>query len=194
MNPFVPVSISLGGELAEVAERLRRCAVQVRGSGPGRGSGVIWRSDGLIVTNAHVATSSRHTVELADGRVFEAELLRRDPRCDLAAFQIAASALPSAESRNASSLRTGELVLAVGNPGEATGAFTVGVVSARPKPTDVLVRADIRLAPGNSGGPLADAHGRVVGINSMIVGGFGVAVTSSAVERFIAGDKRRASA
>jgi len=191
MNPFEPVSISLGGELAAVAERLRHCTVEVRGAGPGRGSGVIWRSDGLIVTNAHVATSARHTVELADGRIFEAELLRRDSRCDLAALQIAASALPSAESRNASSLRTGELVLAVGNPAEATGAFTVGVVSARPKPTDVLVRADIRLAPGNSGGPLADAHGRVVGINSMVVGGFGVALTSSAVERFFCGDKKR---
>jgi serine protease Do len=118
-------------------------------------------------------------VELADGRIFKAELIHRDPRYDLAGLQIAASALPSAELRNASSLRTGELVLAVGNPAEATGAFTIGVVSARPKPADVLVRADIRLAPGNSGGPLADAHGRVVGINSMIVSGFGVAVTSS---------------
>jgi len=191
MNPFVPVSISLGGELAEVAERLRRCTVEVRGAGPGTGSGVIWRSDGLIVTNAHVATSSRHTVELADGRIFKAELIHRDPRYDLAGLQIAASALPSAESRNASSLRTGELVLAVGNPAEATGAFTVGVVSARPKPTDVLMRAFIRLAPGNSSGPLADARGRVVGINSMVVGGFGVAVTSSAVERLIVGDRRR---
>jgi serine protease Do len=120
-------------------------------------------------------------VELADGRIFKAELIHRDPRYDLAGLQIAASALPSAELRNASSLRTGELVLAVGNPAEATGAFTIGVVSARPKPADVLVRADIRLAPGNSGGPLADAHGRVVGINSMIVSGFGVAVTSSDV-------------
>jgi serine protease Do len=130
-------------------------------------------------------------VGLADGRIFKAELIHRDPRYDLAGLQIAASAMPSAEPRNASSLRTGELVLAVGNPAEATGAFTVGVVSARPKPTDVLVRADIRLAPGNSGGPLADARGRVVGINSMIMGGFGIAVTSSAVERFIAGDKKK---
>jgi serine protease Do len=130
-------------------------------------------------------------VELADGRFFKAELIHRDPRYDLAGLQIAASALPSAESRNASSLRTGELVLAVGNPAEATGAFTIGVVSARPKPADVLMRADIRLAPGNSGGPLADARGRVVGINSMVVGGFGVAVTSTAVERFIAGDKKK---
>ena len=80
-------------------------------------------------------------------------------------------------------LRAGELVLAIGNPIEADGAFTVGVVSARPGAEDVLVRADIRLAPGNSGGPLADAQGRVVGINSLVVGGFGVAISSMAVAR-----------
>jgi serine protease Do len=191
MNPNVFASISVGEQLAEVVEQLRRCTVEVRGTGGGRGSGVIWRTDGLIVTNAHVATSSQHTVELSDGRVFKAELVRREPQYDLASFQISAIALPAAQSRKASSLRTGELVLAVGNPIEANGAFTVGVVSARPQAADVLVRADIRLAPGNSGGPLADAHGRVVGINSMVVGGFGMAVTSNAVERLIAGKARR---
>lgn len=191
MNPLVYASIILGEELAEVAERLRRSTVEVRGASGGRGSGVIWRPDGLIVTNAHVATSSKHTVELFDGRVFRAELVRRDPGCDLASLQISAAGLPSAKSRDASSLRTGELVLAIGNPAEANGAFSVGVLTARPQSSDVLVRADIRLAPGNSGGPLADAHGWVVGINSMVVGGFGVAITSMAVERFIAGNKDR---
>lgn len=184
-------SISLGGELAELAERLRRSTVEVRGEGPGSGSGVIWQPDGLIVTNAHVATSSRHSVELADGRVLGAEVVRRDPRYDLAALQIAASGLPAAQSRDASSLRAGELVLAVGNPMGATGAFTVGVVSSAPNHADVLMRADIRLAPGNSGGPLADANGQVVGINSMVVNGFGVAVTSTAVQRFIARGSRQ---
>ncbi len=80
------------------------------------------------------------------------------------------------------------MVLAVGNPMGATGAFSVGLVSAVPKPEDLFMRADIRLAPGNSGGPLADGAGRVVGINSMIVGGFGVAVTTAAVEHLLAAD------
>lgn len=191
VNQSALASISLADELAAVAERLRECTVEVRGPGPARGSGVIWRPDGLIVTNAHVATSPRASVELADGRVFDAELVRRDPRHDLAAMQIAASALPSAQVRDASSLRTGELVLAVGNPMGVTGAFAVGVVSTVPSRSDVLMRADIRLAPGNSGGPLADADGRVVGINSMVVNGFGVAVTSMAVGRFIASGSRQ---
>lgn len=190
-NPSVSTSISMGEQIAEVTEKLRRSTVQIRGADTGRGSGVIWRSDGLIVTNAHVATSSRHTVELSDGRVFEADLVRRDSRCDLASLQIAATPLPSAQSRDASSLRAGEMLLAVGNPFDANGALTVGVVSATPQPSDTLMRADIRLAPGNSGGPLTDAQGRVVGINSMVVGGLGVAVTSNAVERLLAGDKRR---
>jgi serine protease Do len=191
VNQFVPISIGVGSELAEVAERLRHCTVAVRAAGPGSGSGVIWRSDGLIVTNAHVATSSRHTVELADGRIFQAELVRHDLGHDLAALQISATGLSAAQVRDASSLRTGEVVLAVGNPMGVAGAFTVGIVSARPRPDDVLVRADIRLAPGNSGGPLADADGRVVGINSMIVGGFGIAVASAAVEGLFAGNERR---
>ncbi len=185
-NPFLSPSITLGRELADAAEGLRRCTVEVREADAGRGSGVIWRSDGLVVTNAHVASSSRHSVRLSDGRVFPAELIRRDPRCDLAALRIEASGLPAARSRDASSLRTGELVLAVGNPLEATGAFAVGIVSAAPKRGDAFVRADIRLAPGNSGGPLADADGNVVGINRMIVGGFGVAVTSTTVRHFLA--------
>jgi serine protease Do len=191
VNQSLPASISVGEELAEVAEQLRRCTVEVRGDGPGRGSGVIWRSDGLIMTNAHVATSPRHTVELADGRAFTAELVGCDRRYDLAMLQIASTALPAAKLRDSSSLRAGELVLAVGNPMGATGAFTAGVVSAAPKAADALMRADIRLAPGNSGGPLADAHGQVVGINSMVVSGFGVAVTSNTVQRFIAGSTRR---
>ncbi len=184
-NPFTPASISVdvGEQLAEVAERLRRCTVEVRGEGAGRGSGVVWRPNGLIVTNAHVATSSRQTVRLFDGRCFSADLVLREPRYDLALLQISATGLTAVEVRDASSLRVGELVFAIGNPVEANGAFTVGVVSARPGPEEVLVRADIRLAPGNSGGPLADAHGRVVGINSMVVDGFGVAISSMAVER-----------
>lgn len=187
-NPFVSpgISVGVGEQLAEVAERLRLCTVEVRSAAGGRGSGVIWRADGLIVTNAHVATSAQHAVMLSDGQVFTANLVRRDPRYDLAILQISARRLPVAESRSAASLRAGELVVAIGNPFDGNGAFSVGLVSAKPQPDDAMMRADIRLAPGNSGGPLADARGRVVGINSMVVSGFGIAVTSMAVERFIA--------
>lgn len=177
------ISVNVGEQLAEVAERLRHCTVEVRGEDGGRGSGVVWHSDGLIVTNAHVAASSRQMVKLFDGRCFTADVIHREPQFDLALLQISAKGLAAIKARDAFSLCAGELVLAIGNPIEASGAFTVGVVSARPGRQDLLVRADIRLAPGNSGGPLADAHGRVVGINSMVVDGFGVAISSMAVER-----------
>jgi serine protease Do len=186
MNQSVPVSISLESGLAEVAERLRRSTVEVRGADASRGSGVIWSREGLIVTNAHVATAAWHTVVLADGRAFKAEVLARDPRRDLALLQIPANGLPAVQTRNPASLRAGEVVLAVGNPMGATGALAVGLVSAVPKNGETYLRADIRLAPGNSGGPLADADGRVVGINSMIVGGFGIAITATAAEQLVA--------
>jgi serine protease Do len=191
LNPFAPVSITLGRELAEVVERLRSSTVQVGANESGAGSGVIWQSDGLIVTNAHVASSSRHTVRLHDGRAFTAELIGREPRHDLAVLRIAATGLPAVRWRDAGSLRVGELVLAVGNPMGVAGAFTLGMLSASAGSTDSWLRADIRLFPGNSGGPLADVDGTVVGINSMIVGGFGVAVTSTAVERFLSRAERR---
>jgi serine protease Do len=188
-NRFVSAGITVGRELAEVGERLRRLTVQVQGADSGRGSGVIWRPEGLVVTNAHVANTLRHTVQIADGRVFDAERIRRDPRIDLAILRIGATGLPSAQWRNPCSLRAGELVVAVGNPREAVGALAIGVVSATPKAGDLFLRADIRLVPGNSGGPLADAEGSVVGINSMVAGGFGVAVTSTAVESLLREDR-----
>jgi serine protease Do len=185
-HPFCPPSISIGDELAEVAARLRQVTVQIRGSELGCGSGVTWQPDGLVVTNAHVATGETQFVEIYDGRVFPAKLLRREPQHDLAALRIAASGLPAPETRDPSSMRTGEVVLAVGNPRGEKGAFTVGMLSAAPSAHDVFLRADVRLAPGNSGGPLADARGRIIGINCMVANGFGMAVTRGAVERFLA--------
>jgi len=185
-SPFPPACILLGKELAAVAERLRQITVRIGGSTGGTGSGVIWRPDGLIVTNAHVATAALHDVALPDGRSFTARLLRRDPRCDLAMLQIAADGLATAEAHNPCSMRPGEMLLAVGHPLGEAGAFVVGMLAAQPGPRAAFLRADIRLAPGNSGGPLADVAGRVVGINSMVFNGFGIAVTSTAVEHFLA--------
>jgi serine protease Do len=123
-------------------------------------------------------------VELTDGRVFEGRVVARDSRQDLAAIMVRAQGLPSMSIRDVRSLRAGEVVIAVGNPMGAAGAVSVGIVHCAPGRQPCVI-ADIRLAPGNSGGPLADAQGRLVGINSMIVDGFGWAVPSNAVAAFL---------
>jgi len=174
-----------GQGFGEIAEQLRRSTVQVQSHGrQGSGSGVIWSKDGVIVTNAHVARDSRAKVALWDGSAHEATLVSRDTRRDLASLKIDASGLPAATPGDSGALRVGELVIAVGNPLGFIGALTTGVVHSLPNRRR-WVAADVRLAPGNSGGPLADAQGRVVGINTMIAGGLALAVPSNAVGEFL---------
>lgn len=202
----IDTATQIASELATIAQQLRDCTVQVRSNQLGSGSGVIWHSDGLIITNAHVAQTEKTTVELEDGRVFEAVRTSIDPRLDLAALRVEATDLKAATINNSKTLRVGELVLAVGNPLGAVGVLTTGIIHSIAL-TNILSRdieqesaptpdfpnlqpqpwviADIRLAPGNSGGPLADAQGRVVGINTMIAGGLALAVPSHVVERFL---------
>jgi serine protease Do len=176
----------------EIAERLRRSTVQVHpkdGQG-GTGSGVVWNSSGLIITNAHVARSSQAQVELWDGRRFAATITMRDPRRDLAALHLeGASDLAAIDAAESDKVRPGELVIAIGSPLGFSGALSTGVVhSTGPLPgmgRQMWIRANVRLAPGNSGGPLADAQGRAIGINTAIVHGLGVAVPSNAVAEFV---------
>src|ERR1039457_3062823 len=162
----------------EIAERLRRSTVQVFSDRRrGGGSGVVWKPDGLIVTNAHVARQLQAQVELWDGRV-----VAYDVRRDLAALRIApqgsagglaasdyAASDYAATPGDSGALRPGELVIAVGSPLGFSGALSTGVVhsiGALPgMGRQDWVRADVQLAPGNSRGPLADAWGNVVGIN-----------------------------
>lgn len=193
---------TLAAAFNRVAEQLRQSTVQVKGRhrGPsgqhGGGSGVIWQPDGVIITNAHVARGPEAVVSLADGRAFDATVTARDDGRDLAALKVEAADLPAASIGDSGALRVGELVLAVGNPLGLAGAVTAGVVHAiggdgdGPRQRE-WVRADVRLAPGNSGGPLADAQGRVIGINSMIAGGLALAVPSNAVQRFLASGAAR---
>jgi serine protease Do len=188
-------SAPLNHELETLAERLRRLTVQVRGRHPGGGSGVIWRSTGTIITNAHVVRAPSATVTLVDGRVFEATVSARDPQCDLAALKLQASDLPAAAIGDSSAVHVGELVFAVGNPLGMVGALSIGIIHAL-SPADGAygqgwIQADIHLAPGNSGGLLADAMGRIIGINSMVVRGLAFAVSSNAVERFLNDDGQR---
>jgi len=178
--------------IGETAERVRRFTVLVQPGGRGSGSGVLWSSDGLIVTNAHVARGSSAQITLWDGREFAADVAARDARRDLAALRITAPDLPVAASRDSSEVRAGEIALAVGNPLGFLGALTTGVVHGvgplRGLGARHWVQSDVRLAPGNSGGPLTDVEGRVIGINSMVVGRLALAIPSNEVRRFLQGN------
>jgi len=176
----------------EIAEQLRRSTVVVHAGGRGNGSGVIWTADGVIITNAHVARASQMRIQLWDGREFDASLVSRDTRRDLAELRISAANLPAAVAADSSQIRPGELAIAIGNPLGFVGALTTGVIHAvgplRRWGSEPWVQADVRLAPGNSGGPLADARGRVIGINTMVAGRLALAVPSNAVTNFLASD------
>jgi serine protease Do len=179
-------------DFGEIAEKLRRSTVLVLPGERGNGSGVIWSADGVIVTNAHVARGSQMRVQLWDGRELQATVASRDTRRDLAELRVKAANLPAAVAADSSQVRPGELVIAIGNPLGFVGALTSGVIHAV-GPLDRLgtapwVQADVRLAPGNSGGPLADARGRVIGINTMVAGRLALAVPSNAVSSFLASD------
>lgn len=179
----------LAGDLAATAQSVRHSTVHVRNGRWGGGAGVVWQPNGLIITNAHVAQGSTAQVELFDGRTFEADVTRRDPQRDLAALSIKAAGLPAATIADSDALRVGQIAVALGNPLGLSGALTLGIIHAiapaEGRGRQTWVQADIRLAPGNSGGPLVDARGRVIGINSMIAGGMGLAVPSNAVQRFL---------
>ena len=175
----------------EIAEQLRRSTVLIQsgGHGAGSGSGVIWSSDGQVVTNAHVVRGGRVNVQLWDGREFDAAVGSRDPRRDLAQLRIDASNLPAASAGDSSELRPGEIAIAIGNPMGFVGALATGVIHAVGPlcglGSQSWVQADVRLAPGNSGGPLANAHGRVVGINTMVASRLALAIPSNAVRDFL---------
>jgi serine protease Do len=179
--------------LGEVVERVRRVTVVVRPGGRrGNGSGLLWGSDGVVVTNAHVAQGRTAEVTLWDGREFRGEVMHRDPRRDLAALRIPAKDVPSLEARDTALVRPGEMAIAVGNPLGFVGALTTGVIHAvGPLPglgKLKWVQSDVRLAPGNSGGPLADVQGRILGINTMVAGRLALAIPSNDITRFLMGD------
>lgn len=178
--------------IGEVGELLRRFTVHIRGISPqhqSAGSGVILDSEGTIVTNAHVVDKGTHWVELWDGRSLRADIKARDDHRDLATLKLHASGLPAATFRNYP-VKPGELVVAVGNPMGFTGALTTGVIHGTgpfpPLGRRPWIQAAIRLAPGNSGGPLADAEGQIVGINTMIASsGVALAIPGVIVGEFV---------
>ncbi len=140
----------------------------------GLGSGFIVSADGLILTNAHVVRDAdRVRVKLADRREFDAKVLGSDPATDVAVLKIDASGLPNVHFGTTDALRVGDYVLAIGAPFGFEQSATSGIVSAKGRslPGDAYVpfiQTDVAVNPGNSGGPLFDAAGRVVGINAQI--------------------------
>jgi serine protease Do len=187
-------SAALAGALADVARRLQQVTVEVRVAGAGGGSGVVWPVAGreesaLVVTNAHVARDDVATVVTGDGRAHDAVRLVVDPARDLAVLRLATPLAPVATVRGAATLRAGAVAVAVGAPLGVPQAIAVGVIHGvvRDGAEGRLVRSDVRLLPGNSGGPLADARGTVVGINTLVERGMGVAVASEVVTDLVGG-------
>jgi S1-C subfamily serine protease len=166
--------------------------------GEGLGSAVVFTGDGFLLTNAHVVgQSQRGTALFSDGTSAPFHVVGADPLSDLAVVRAAGSTPPPAELGEADRLVVGQLVVAVGSPLGLAGSVTAGVVSAlgRSLPTrtgaaarlvEDVIQTDAALNPGNSGGALADAHSRVVGINTAVAGvGLGLAVPVNATTRRI---------
>lgn len=173
-------------DFAALAETLRRVTVEITDDGAGRGSGVLWPR-GHVVTNAHVVRRSRVSVGTLERDHLQAHLVARSPDADLALLQLDGIELPTATIAETPA-RVGSLVVAVGNPFGLRGALTAGIVHAIApiaRNGAPWIHADVRLAPGNSGGPLADMSGAVVGINAMVAGGLALAMPISRVLEFV---------
>ena len=152
-----------------------------RGAEPGSagaGSGVIITPDGFVLTNNHVVEDSEGLeVSLTDGRTFTAQVIGTDPATDLAVIRISDGSLPASELGDSDLLKVGQLVIAIGNPLGFQSTVSAGVVSAVGRSIrsqsgrliDGVIQTDVALNPGNSGGPLVDSRGRVVGINTAMI-------------------------
>jgi serine protease Do len=193
MNVWAGFNDDVAEAFGALNARVQRSLVIVHDGHQGAGAGVVWRAGGYIVTNHHVIAHRRIGVTLADGRECPARLVADLPEMDLALLQVDGLDLPVAPIADSRGLRVGQIVLAAGHPWGQRGAVSVGIVSGLGtaqaggrRGAIPVIRSDVGLAPGNSGGPLVNTAGGVVGINTMIVGGdLGVAIPSHVVEAFV---------
>ena len=188
----VPSELFLG----DAAARLRASVVAIVDGG--HGAGFAWRDD-LFVTSAHVVSARKAVVLTPDGRAVEGTVVGRDVDRDIALLHAPEARVPAVKCGDPYALRPGALVFAVGHPLGVKDAVSVGVFQAvgaiplgfgmaerRPRrgrsPFIPWVQADVRLAPGNSGGPIADVEGNVIGVAAMIVSGLALAVPAPDLE------------
>lgn len=173
-------------------ERLRQSSVQVI-NGNGGGSGVVWDAKGTIVTNAHVLRGRGVEVVDAEGKRAPARVLKHDRERDLAILQSDLRPAP-AEIETAPSLKPGQIVIAVGNPNGRVGAVSMGMIhsagTVQIGARRGWIQSDIHLAPGNSGGMLATADGKVIGINAMVFRGLGLSIPAGEAQSFLEGKER----
>src|SRR5579871_827812 len=167
--------------VVRVAEELRPAVVNLRGPrgrGEGSGSGILFTPDGFLLTNHHVVgRNERVRIRLQDGGELEGRVVGADPWTDLAVVQAHASGLPYAGFGDSAALRVGQLVVAIGSPFGFESTVTAGVVSAMGRTlrsitgalVDNVIQTDAALNPGNSGGPLVNSRGEVIGINTAII-------------------------
>ena len=171
--------------IVTVAETLGPAVVNLRGvardggrRAAGSGSGFLFTPDGFLLTNHHVVRgASRVRVRLSDGREVSGRVIGADPWTDVAVVSADASGLPHAQLGESARLRVGQLVVAIGSPFGFESTVTAGVVSALGRTlrsitghlVDNVIQTDAALNPGNSGGPLLDSSGRVIGINTAII-------------------------
>jgi serine protease Do len=159
----------------QVARQVSPAVVSVTVPRAGAGSGVIIRSDGIILTNWHVVGTARTVqIGLADGRRLPGEVLGGDRGLDIAVVRVAATDLPAAAIGDSDLLEPGQIAIAIGNPLGLERTVTTGVISAvnRELPgarLEGLIQTDAAINPGNSGGPLLDSRGRVIGINTVVL-------------------------
>jgi len=167
----------LSADMAGVVQQTRDSLVRITNGRSGAGAGTVWSSEGLIITNAHVVQRAAPTVVLPDGRALPARVLAHDPQRDLALLSVKASGLKPLALRDGQRIEPGELVFAVGHPWGVARAATSGIVIGlgADLPEAAATRREwlmvsLVLRPGNSGGPLVDTSGRLLGVNTIMTG------------------------